>query len=99
MPSHTVRKRPSLWRRLFLLELDRDRNWKNAGRPGPGDFGRRNGLTAVGKDEPADRPIAGRHPLSREIHHVLFSVGDFNCGECSAIGGVVSGGKDQALDF
>ena len=56
-------------------------------------------LLLVGKDQPAYRPIAGRHPLSRETHHVLFSVGDFNCGECSAIGGVVSGRKDQALDF
>jgi len=92
-------QRPSLRRRLFLLELARDRNWKNAGRPGPGDFGRRNDLTAVGKDEPADRPIAGRHSLSREAHNVLFSAGDFNRGECSAVAGVVSGGENQALDF
>src|SRR5437879_4284103 len=82
---------------LSLLESHCDRDWQNAGFPGPAGCGRWSGATAPGKDQPSAGQVSRRHSLSWKAHRVLLSVGYFNPVERSAIAGAVSDRANAAV--
>lgn len=81
------------------LDCLRERSRENFGGGRGGGHRRWTRADAAGTDQYSAGAAPGRHCLSGEEQHVLFSFGDFDIGQRRAFGGAVFGWAVPAITF